>query len=494
MAWRLPPKQALAQLAATGCMNTSYYADAAVQLQQTLALAYMVEPEYVARTAVYCHERGGMKDMPALLCAVLSVRSGALLERVFPRVVDSTRMLRTFVQIMRSGVVGRRSLGRLPKRLIRQWLRSRDDASLFRGSVGNSPSLADIVKMVHPRPHTPSREALYGYLIDRPVDDTALPEIVKSYETWKESPNKEIPDVPFQMLASMEAGRRVWASVARNAPWQTLRMNLNTFARHGVFKVWGMTDLVARRLRDPESLRRARPFPYQSMIARLEAAKGVPRRVLKALEDVLEASLSGVPRLGRRVRVCVDVSSSMSSSLTGFRRGATSKVRCVDVAALLAAAILRRNPEAEIMPFNHMVIRLACDPRRRILDNAARMARFCEGGTGCSLPLAVLNQRAAMADMVIYLSDNQSWMDDPWQPGKRNTRLMCEWDYFRHRNPDAKLVLIDLQPYMTVQAPDRADILNVAGFSDQVFELLRLFAEDRLDPQHWVGVIEAVQL
>jgi len=43
----------------------------------------------------------------------------------------------------------------------------------------------------------------------------------------------------------------------------------------------------------------------------------------------------------------LDVSGSMSCPVTGGRgKGATSKMRCVDVAALVAAAFLRRTPAA----------------------------------------------------------------------------------------------------------------------------------------------------
>jgi 60 kDa SS-A/Ro ribonucleoprotein len=43
-----------------------------------------------------------MKDMPALLCAVLWVKDRELLASVFPRVIDNTQMLRNFLQIVRS--------------------------------------------------------------------------------------------------------------------------------------------------------------------------------------------------------------------------------------------------------------------------------------------------------------------------------------------------------------------------------------------------------
>jgi 60 kDa SS-A/Ro ribonucleoprotein len=61
-----------------------------------------------------------MKDMSALLCAWLSVRDARLHEAVFARVINNARMLRTYIQILRSGVVGRKSLGTAPKRLVRE--------------------------------------------------------------------------------------------------------------------------------------------------------------------------------------------------------------------------------------------------------------------------------------------------------------------------------------------------------------------------------------
>ena len=90
---------------------------------------------------------------------------------------------------------------------------------------------------------------------------------------------------------------------------------------------------------------------------------------------------------------------------------------------------------------------------------------------------------------MVFISDNQSWVDTR---AGRGTALMVEWNAFRERNPDAKLVCIDIQPYSTTQAAERADILNVGGFSDHVFELMAAFATGELDPDRWVGRIEAI--
>jgi 60 kDa SS-A/Ro ribonucleoprotein len=166
-AYALSPEAALAQYVATGCLNATFYADAATQLDTVLDLCAKVEPAFVAQAAVYARRHGQMKDMPALLTAWLAQHGPDRLEPVFAEVIDNGRMLRNFVQILRSGAVGRKSLGSRPKRLVQNWLNGSTDGQLLSASVGNDPSLADVLKMVHPKPATPERAAFYAWLIGK---------------------------------------------------------------------------------------------------------------------------------------------------------------------------------------------------------------------------------------------------------------------------------------------------------------------------------------
>jgi 60 kDa SS-A/Ro ribonucleoprotein len=500
-AYALSPKQQLAQYAATGCLNTTFYASADEQLAKVLELGAAVDAEFIAKTAVFCRERGWMKDMPALLCAVLSVKDRSLLNAIFPRVIDNARMLRNFVQIMRSGAVGRKSLGTAPKRLVREWLDARDPASLFKANVGQDPSLADIVKMVHPKPKDPNREALFGYFIGREHNDAALPAVAQEFEAFKRgavNQRGEVPDVPFQMLTAMELGTQEWTAIARRAPWQMTRMNLNTFARHGVFGQPGMTQLIAERLRDPAKVTKARVFPYQLMVAYKMAVANaeIPQAVCNALQDAMEIATANVPEFPGKVYVFPDVSGSMHSPVTGYRKGATTTVRCVDIAGLIAATVLRQNQDAEVIPFESNVVKVRLNPRDSVMTNAEKLATLPAGGTNCSAPLEFLNQRRATGDVVIYVSDYESWVDAPHYGrfGGSATQTMREWALFQQRNPGARMVCIDIQPYGTVQAQERADILNIGGFSDQVFGLIAEFSRGQLNADHWVGVIEEVIL
>src|SRR5204862_8305510 len=102
------------------------------------------------------------------------------------------------------------------------------------------------------------------------------------------------------------------------------------------------------------------------------------------------------------VYVCPDVSGSMSSPVTGHRKGATTAVRCIDVAALVAAAVLRKNPHVEVLPFECDVVKVNLNSRDSVMTNAAKLASV-GGGTNCSAPLALLNRRKAKGDLVIFI-------------------------------------------------------------------------------------------
>lgn len=488
-AYAYGPEAKLAQFAATGTLSNSFYATAGDHLGEALAAIQAVDPYFAAQAAVYARKSGAMKDMPALIAAHLTVADPDLAVRVFGRVIDNGRMLRNFVQIMRSGQIGRTSLGSRPKRLVQQWLEQASLPALLRAATGKDPSLADIVRMVHPKPADAERRAFYGWLIGKPYDVDALPAAIAAFEAWKRDPSLPLPEVPFEWLTAMPLDAVQWGELAGRMGWQALRMNLNTLARNGAFGVAGVAESVAARLSDRDALSKARVLPYQLMAALGMAGDGVPLKVQAALEDALEASLASVPMVPGKVVVCPDVSGSMSSPATGYRKGASSKVRCIDVAALVAAAMLRTNRDARVMPFECDVVRLALDPNARLAVNAAKLAAIGGGGTNVSAPLARLNAERADVDLVVIVSDNESWVD-----ARRHgaTATMHEWDKIRRRNRQAKLVCIDIQPHGTTQAAGRPEILNVGGFSDAVFDTIARFAAG--ETRDWVSIVRQVEV
>ncbi len=303
---------------------------------------------------------------------------------------------------------------------------------------------------------------------------------------------RPMPDVPMALLTSLPLRREHWAQIARNATWQTTRMNLNTFQRHGVFEDAELVTLVAARLADPAQIARAKALPYQLMMA-YTAAADAPAPIQDALQTAMEIATRNVPEVAGKLWIFPDVSGSMHSPVTGYRAGSTTAVRCIDVAALIAASLLRRNPSARVVPFAEKVYETRLNRRDSVMTNAKVLSSLPAGGTDCAAPLRWMNARKETGDMVIYVSDNESWIGGQSFRMELGTQVMREWAEFKRRSPGAKMVCIDLQPYATTQAVERPDILNVGGFSDAVFDLIASFAGGE-ESRNWAQTIKGIEL
>lgn len=535
-AYAFSNKEALAQYAATGFFGSTYYTTASEQLDDVKKLTDGVDNEFLAKCAAYARQQGKLKDMPAYLLAVLAARhTPQWFGRAFPHVIDNGRMLRNFVQIVKSGITGRKNFGTQPRRLCEEWLNNRHPLALLRDSVGEDPSLSYVIRRLRPEPNDPARRALYGYLTgdlvkvckprDRAFLDTIisrqqqfqlpytldgdsiavtrynpelLPDTIRAYEEFRRTRTGTVPDVDFRLLDSLSLTDDEWAEVASRASWTMTIKNLNTFRRHGVFDKQAMVELIAERLSNKELVQKAKTFPYQILSAYLAVSKtdadpwtfeeSMPDPIVQALHDAMEHALENVPYLDANVAICLDVSGSMNSAITGIRKGATTKMRYVDAAALFAAAFMKRSRKSIVLPFDTRCFIAEPQKNMTVMNFAAQLAKLGGGGTQCELPLIELNKRGLKPDVVIFVSDNESWAG----PSYRTTGMMDEWAKLKTRAKNAKLVCVDIAAMSTTQAPSAPDRLNVGGFSDAVFNVVADFMSG--DVKNWVARIEALEL
>ena len=490
----LTSKEVLAQIAVTGTFNNTYYASGQTQLDLITEHASKVDAEFIAKLAIYARHSAFMKDTPAVLLAILVNKDTELFKRVFNIVVTDGKILKNFVKVMRSGAInGRKSLGTCAKKAVKNWLNNRNPDQVVWDSIGNDPSLSDVIKMVHPNPQDTMRSNLYSYLIGKDFNVDFLPSNIKAYELFKSGKSSDIPNVPFQKLDSLNLSVGEWKEVFKNASWQMTRMNLNTALRQCVLDDPSMVKLIANRLRDPDQVKSARNlFPYQILNAYMNINPGVPMDIKNALQDAMEIATENIERIDGGVIVCPDVSASMSQSVTGSVSYGSpqSSVQCVDVAALIAASYMRVNQnDCNVIPFEHRI----CDtsklnPRDSVMTNANYLSKMCGGGTNCSLALKHANDKGMKANAVIFVSDNESWMDNRWG---NKTAMENEWKIFKKNNPEAKLICIDITPNNTTQAKSRNDVLNVGGFSDNVFNVINGFTNN--SSENFVKVIDGVR-
>jgi 60 kDa SS-A/Ro ribonucleoprotein len=141
----------------------------------------------------------------------------------------------------------------------------------------------------------------------------------------------------------------------------------------------------------------------------------------------------------------------------------------------MASCILRKSDDADVILFDTTARPIGLNSRDSVATNTENISKRLGGGTDCSCAMRHLNAQKSTKKLVIFVSDNESWVRGPSYLGQ--SALKQEWDTYKKRVKDAKLVLIDIQPYSTTQAQTSKDILNVGGFNDSVFEVISRFLE-----------------
>lgn len=122
-----------------------------------------------------------------------------------------------------------------------------------------------------------------------------------------------------------------WSVIAPTLPHMALLRNLANLDKAGVPD--HIAEELARRLADPDAVRKGRQFPWAYLLAYLEAPSD---RWKWALSRALDASLGNIPDPGGRTLILIDLSASMNNLLSD-----KSKATRVQAAALFGIAYAR---------------------------------------------------------------------------------------------------------------------------------------------------------
>jgi 60 kDa SS-A/Ro ribonucleoprotein len=458
----LNAKETLAKYVVTCTFNDTYYASGKEHLDELKDVISKIDDnEFIAKAAIYSRKTAGMKDMPAYLLNVLYDRDRELFAKVFDQVIDSGRMLRTFVQLARSDAFGRNLSIRAMRRSFQNWFDGKSSGWLFRNSLGNDPSFADIIKMTHVKGN--KNQDLFSYFLGKKYNVDNLPEDLKLYLAWQKDRSLDLPEVNFRLLDSYKLSTNEWAKVMRSCSWNTLRMNLATFTRQEVFKSRDNLKYACEKLQSemPKNV-----FPYEVFAAYKMNEDNL--MLANALNEVMEKSVENLPEIKGKTLIAIDVSGSMSSKLSD-----KSSVRCVDVAAMFGACVSRKCENSRVVTFDTDIRSDTTNPKDSILTLAKKLSAS-GGGTSISSVLDYIEVKNIKVDNVIIISDNESWADrSSWQ----GSTFADKWNKMTTKG--MKLISIDLVPNAYTNAPtSRKNNLCVGGFNDSVWGVIKNFLEN----------------
>lgn len=499
VAYSMSDELALAQLVITGTFRNTFYSSAEKQLEEIKALLPKCSTEWIGRLAIYARTFGYMKDTPIFLTAYLTTRNRSdIFNFVFDKVVDNIGQLRNFVQIIRSGQIGRKSLGTVPKKAIERFLAKMDPNKIFYQSLGSNPTFADVLKLAHPKPATPTHAALFGYLMEKSINTDDLPQLVKDFENFKINPNSPIPQVDFRKLTALPISTEQWKEIGLKMSWNQLRQNLNTLARYGCFNDPQYVNDIEAKLRDPIQVTKNKILPF-ALYATLEALSSeVPTGLRNALGSCMDQAFLNAPLLDEQTLVLVDCSGSMGNPVTGYKKGNSSKLTCNAAASYFAASLLKRNPElVTVIPFDTQAYEISIDPANPIETIIQKLTRY-GGGTNVACGLNWANdkyhqQNTSPWKRIIIISDNESWFEGSTLATYYQTLTSEAWKRYLKQAPDAKLICWDICPGQTVQVKDSTSVINIGGFTEIVWHLVESFFQDDIQ-NVWRNYINTINL
>jgi 60 kDa SS-A/Ro ribonucleoprotein len=485
------------QVLTTGVLENTFYVDANTLAQESLDVIGRMaadDTELLARMIVYARTEGLLRTVPIMALAVLSSADPVAFARVFPRVIRTPNDLKDFVTLARKGGI-RAGLGRAVKRAVNDWLTGLTEYHAIKyGSRSGDVTLRDVLRITHPKPKDTRADALFHYLVNGLTPENAERVRERLPQVWAFEQLKRADDpterrrrivegrLPYEVVVgAMAPDTALWAELMRQMPYLALLRHLNTLTRAGVLGDWDAAHYVAERLASGEAVAKAMVLPFQLFIAHKTLVAEAPRVVREALEEALELSFANVPALPGVTCIAPDVSGSMSHGYVSGR----GQVRTIDIAAIFAAACLKKSADAIVLPFEHQVVDVRLSARDTLMTTADKLAKVGGGGTAVAAPISHLLAKRQRVDTVIGITDSEDWCygwdgrtlaqfyTAPAQRGDEHGFLNAWRKYKRTVNPDAKAFLLSVAPYRHSVAPqNEPDVWFIYGWSNAVLPFI----------------------
>lgn len=248
---------------------------------------------------------------------------------------------------------------------------------------------------------------------------------------------------------------RLWTALIPSMGYMALLRNLRNFDESGVPDDVALG--VAARLADPAEVAKSRQLPMRF----LSAHKAVSSlRWGHYLEQSLNHSLGNVPTLTGRTLILVDVSGSMSWSMSD-----RSELNRAESAGIFASALALRAENPTMVWFNGVSGQIAV-PKGGALLRVARSIPQPDGGTYTANALRCWYDGH---DRVIVVTDEQYHGDNPSGAIPQSTP-MYTWNLAGHR---------------AGSTPTTANRMTFGGLTDAMFRLIPLVESGRSGVYPW---------
>jgi 60 kDa SS-A/Ro ribonucleoprotein len=380
------------------------------------------------------------------------------------------------------------------KRAVARWFTNMDTHKLalqvIKYQQRDGWSARDVLRVAHPRTDDKEKQAIFRWIVGgkeklaahtvtRKVKDEThtsnrksvakhLPALIEAFEQAKKADEKELialitehnlprEAVPTEKLNSVA----VWEALLQKMPLTAIIRNLGKMTAIGLLKPMATaTKLVESRLADAEHLRKSRVHPMQVLIASKIYGNGhgdkgslswtpVPS-ITEVLDHTFYRTFPNVIPCGKPLLIALDVSGSMTSSMSG----PISACEAVAALSLVHASVEK---DYHIFGFANTFRELGIRKGQTLREAMKRAQDHNFGSTNIGLAIEYAIENKLEIGGFIIMSDNEV------NEGSHSALRLRE--YRKRFVQDARLVVVGTcSNSFTVNDPNDKFGLDVVGF------------------------------
>ena len=527
-AFLLKPKEEFVSSIMTTFLSKegSYYESSNEEVKRILSLLDKIDPLFACKAAIYVRENGNMRSISHLLGAALAIYiSGQeyakrFYNKLIVRPDDMSEIVSAYANLNGMGLNDLKKIPNSIKKGFKEALERLDAYQIDKYKMRNREvSLIDLVRLFHPKATQKNAEAykrlIEGKSLANLYDSKILEkEMTKAGQTTKDATQEE----------KMESKRVAITAVLDNVkgmPVMNLLRNLRNILLYAPDKVTEACEQLT--IKDKIMNSRLLPFRFATAYSEIEkmsyyteisstkssiqfedekssslCSENEFRRnkemVLNAIEKALEISCLNIPKLEGNVAILVDDSGSMRGDAGGSSRvSAFSKTSTSMIAHLFASMVMYRQDNVYLGLFGDKLINVPVKRDMRLLDYTKwtfEKGGECGGATETGIYdfIRQVVKEKKKIDNVIVFSDCQigsthtkgyyggyseftAWYgNNSSDRGKHFHELFKE---FRKINPNANFIVVNLRQSGSTSVFDKSQrILNIAGWSDKIFDVI----------------------
>lgn len=516
-AFKMEDKEELISTVMTTFLQGEYYEKESTKIARIQELLKKVDPLFAAKLAIYARNEGNLRSVTHFVAAEIAkyVSGTDWGKRFYNRIVvrpdDMSEIVSAYAHI---NGMSQKDISKIPNAMkggFKTALERLDAYQLDKYKMKNREvSLIDLIRLFHPKGNQKNAEAfkrlVNGESLEGLYETKILEkEMTKAGQLTKNATEDEKKEAKHEAISDVLGN-------VKGMPIMNLIRNLRNIILYAPDKV----EDACAQLRIKDKILRSRLLPFRFATAYAEVEKmtldntdtdtaiafesdkakneltkaqfnSLKRSVLDALEDAIQYSVGNIPELEGNVAILIDHSGSCRGDAGGSSVvSAFSKTSTAMIGNLFGSMMAYRQKNVYIGLFGDKLIDVPMDRSMKMLDfNKKSFDEGARCGLGTETGIYDFMRKCVdekkKVDNVVVFSDCQIGSGErgftPWYGSKLSDRgghfheLFKE---FKKLNPMCNWIVVNLRQSGGTSVFDKSmRILNIAGWSDKIFDVIK---------------------